>query len=116
MASQIIILRKGLGALLALKWLFTSVPSIMALQIRMVSKGFGALHALKWLFSNAHPNMALQMASQMGNISKLFRAKLALIWHFSLVLLSVAEHLGMRHGRMLALRLFITMGSQVAHN
>uniref|UniRef100_A0A6B0U229 Putative homeobox transcription factor sip1 n=1 Tax=Ixodes ricinus TaxID=34613 RepID=A0A6B0U229_IXORI len=51
-------------------------------------------------------------------LSKDFMAKLALKWLFTLVLLSVAEHLGLRarHGRMLALGLFTTMSSKVAHN
>uniref|UniRef100_A0A6B0UNG2 Putative homeobox transcription factor sip1 n=1 Tax=Ixodes ricinus TaxID=34613 RepID=A0A6B0UNG2_IXORI len=86
MICQIGILSEGLGALLALKWLFTSVCSIMTGQKGIISKCKGAMLALKWLFT--------------------------------LVLLSVAEHLGIRarHGRMLALGLFITMGSQVAHN
>uniref|UniRef100_A0A6B0UJM8 Putative homeobox transcription factor sip1 n=1 Tax=Ixodes ricinus TaxID=34613 RepID=A0A6B0UJM8_IXORI len=77
---------KGLGTLLALKWLFTSVCSIMTGQNRIISKLLGAKLALKWLFT--------------------------------VVLLSVVEHLGLRAilGWMLALVLFITMGSQVAHN
>uniref|UniRef100_A0A6B0UQ04 Putative homeobox transcription factor sip1 n=1 Tax=Ixodes ricinus TaxID=34613 RepID=A0A6B0UQ04_IXORI len=58
------------------------------------------------------------MTGQKGIISKLLGAKLALKWLFTFVLLSVAEHLGLRarHGNMLALGLFITVGSQVAHN
>uniref|UniRef100_A0A0K8R6D1 Putative c2h2-type zn-finger protein n=1 Tax=Ixodes ricinus TaxID=34613 RepID=A0A0K8R6D1_IXORI len=52
MFSQRGTLRKGLGALLALKWLFTSVYSIMTTQMGIVSKGFGAFQALKWLFTS----------------------------------------------------------------
>uniref|UniRef100_A0A6B0UP16 Putative homeobox transcription factor sip1 n=1 Tax=Ixodes ricinus TaxID=34613 RepID=A0A6B0UP16_IXORI len=86
MLSQRGILSKGSGALVALKWLFTSVRSSMNLQMGISSKGLGALLALKWLFTS--------------------------------VLLSVAKHLGLRVRleRLLALGLFITMGSQVAHN
>uniref|UniRef100_A0A147BPP5 Putative homeobox transcription factor sip1 n=1 Tax=Ixodes ricinus TaxID=34613 RepID=A0A147BPP5_IXORI len=114
MALQIGIVRKGFGALLALKWLFTSVHSIMISQIGILSKGKGALLALKWLLTS----MCSIMTGQMGIKSKLFGAKLAFKRRFTLVLFSVAKHLGprARHGRMLALCLFITMGSQVAHN
>ncbi|XP_042150403.1 uncharacterized protein LOC121838300 [Ixodes scapularis] len=115
MPYQIGILSKGFGALLALKWLFTSVHSIMVSQmIRILSKGLGALLALKWLFTT----VCSIMTGQKGIISKLLGAKLALKWLITLVLLSVAKHLGLqaRHGRILALGLFITMGSQVAHN
>uniref|UniRef100_A0A6B0UPF1 Putative homeobox transcription factor sip1 n=1 Tax=Ixodes ricinus TaxID=34613 RepID=A0A6B0UPF1_IXORI len=86
----------------------------MGLQMTILSIGFGALLALKWLFAK----VCSIMTGQKGIISKLLRAKLALKWLFSLVLLSVAEHLGLRarHGRMLALGLFIAMGHQVAHN
>uniref|UniRef100_A0A6B0U4X8 Putative homeobox transcription factor sip1 n=1 Tax=Ixodes ricinus TaxID=34613 RepID=A0A6B0U4X8_IXORI len=57
------------------------------------------------------------MIGQKGIISKLLGAKLALKWLFTLVVPSVAEHLGRAgHGRMLALGLFITMGSQMAQN
>uniref|UniRef100_A0A6B0UIJ4 Putative homeobox transcription factor sip1 n=1 Tax=Ixodes ricinus TaxID=34613 RepID=A0A6B0UIJ4_IXORI len=79
-----------------------------------LSKGFGAQLALKWLFTSVYS----VMTSEKGIIGKLSGAKLALKWLFSLVLWSVANHLGLRarHGRMLALGLFITMSSQVAHN
>uniref|UniRef100_A0A6B0UME7 Putative homeobox transcription factor sip1 n=1 Tax=Ixodes ricinus TaxID=34613 RepID=A0A6B0UME7_IXORI len=85
----------------------------MGLQMGFCRKGFGALHALKWLFTS----VCSIMIGQKGIISKLSGAKLALIWHFTLVLLSAAKHLGLRarYGRMLALE-FISMGSQVAHN
>uniref|UniRef100_A0A6B0UDH5 Putative homeobox transcription factor sip1 n=1 Tax=Ixodes ricinus TaxID=34613 RepID=A0A6B0UDH5_IXORI len=58
------------------------------------------------------------MASQMGILSKGSMALLALKLLFPTVLLSVAKHLGLRVRleRLLALGLFITMGSQVAHN
>uniref|UniRef100_A0A6B0UCJ6 Putative homeobox transcription factor sip1 n=1 Tax=Ixodes ricinus TaxID=34613 RepID=A0A6B0UCJ6_IXORI len=58
------------------------------------------------------------MALQMGISSKGLKAQLALKWLFPIVLLSVAKRLGLRVRlrRMLALGLFITMGSQVAHN
>uniref|UniRef100_A0A6B0UL87 Putative homeobox transcription factor sip1 n=1 Tax=Ixodes ricinus TaxID=34613 RepID=A0A6B0UL87_IXORI len=86
----------------------------MFFQFRICSKGFGALHALKWLFTSVFAIMN----DQKGIISKLLGAKLALKWLFNLVLLSVAKHLRCRAklGRMMALRLFITMASQVAHN
>uniref|UniRef100_A0A6B0UZ40 Putative homeobox transcription factor sip1 n=1 Tax=Ixodes ricinus TaxID=34613 RepID=A0A6B0UZ40_IXORI len=111
---QIVILSKGLWALLALIWLFTSVRLIMALQMGISSKGLGTLLALKWLFTS----VCSIMPCQSGILSKLFGAVLALKWLFTVVLLSVAKHLGLkaRLGRMLALVLFITMGSQVANN
>uniref|UniRef100_A0A6B0UX30 Putative homeobox transcription factor sip1 n=1 Tax=Ixodes ricinus TaxID=34613 RepID=A0A6B0UX30_IXORI len=114
MLSQIGILSKGLGALLALKWLFTRVHMVMALQMRISSKGFGTQLAPKWLDTS----VGSIMTGQNGIISKLLGAKLALKWLFSVVLLIVAKHLGLRarYGRILVFGLFITMGSQVAHN
>uniref|UniRef100_A0A6B0UBL8 Uncharacterized protein n=1 Tax=Ixodes ricinus TaxID=34613 RepID=A0A6B0UBL8_IXORI len=75
MLSQIGILSKGLGALLALKWLFTSVHSIMLSQIGILSKGLGALLALKWLFTCVCSIMALQMGHCLAKLAREFRAK-----------------------------------------
>uniref|UniRef100_A0A6B0UMA9 Putative homeobox transcription factor sip1 n=1 Tax=Ixodes ricinus TaxID=34613 RepID=A0A6B0UMA9_IXORI len=80
----------------------------------MLSKGFGTLLALKGLFTS----VCSIMTGQKGIRSKLSGAKLALKWLITLVLSSVDKHLGLRarHGRTLALELFISVGNQVAHN
>uniref|UniRef100_A0A6B0UN57 Putative homeobox transcription factor sip1 n=1 Tax=Ixodes ricinus TaxID=34613 RepID=A0A6B0UN57_IXORI len=77
---------KGLGTLLALKWLFTSVCSIMTGQKGIISKLLGANLTLKWLFTV----VLLSVAGHFG-------LRVRLEW-------------------MLALGFFIPMRSQVAHN
>uniref|UniRef100_A0A6B0U6T7 Putative homeobox transcription factor sip1 n=1 Tax=Ixodes ricinus TaxID=34613 RepID=A0A6B0U6T7_IXORI len=86
MNLQIRILSKGLGAKLALKWLFTSVCSIMTGQKGIISKLLGANLTLKRLITLV-----------LSSVAK----------HFGL---------RARHERMLALGFFITMRSQVTHN
>uniref|UniRef100_A0A147BTZ5 Putative homeobox transcription factor sip1 n=1 Tax=Ixodes ricinus TaxID=34613 RepID=A0A147BTZ5_IXORI len=46
---------------LALKWLFSSVCSVMPSQIKITGKGFWAKLALKWLFTSVCLVMPFQI-------------------------------------------------------